>query len=68
MVFEAIGDGKVRVVSQGWDDARVILADQSLEVTGMGKTPVAARVQRALEFLNVELTGLAEAGYGFETK
>jgi len=68
MVFEAIGDGKVRVTSQGWDDARVILADQSIEVTGMGKTLVAARVQRALEFLNVELTGLAEAGYGPETK
>jgi len=50
------------------DDAKVILADQALEVTGMGKTLVAARVQRALEFLNVELTGLAEAGYGPETK
>ena len=45
-----------------WDDAKVISADQSIEVTGMGKTLVAARVQRALEFLNVELTGLAEAG------
>ena len=45
MVFEAIGDGKVRVTSQVWDDARVILADQALEVTGMGKTLVAARVQ-----------------------
>ena len=64
MVFEAIGDDKVRVTSQGWDDAKVILGDQTLEVTGMGKTLVAARVQRALEFLNVELTGLAEAGYG----
>ena len=49
----------MRVVSQGWDDAKVILADQALDVTGMGKTPVAARVQRDLEFLNVELTGLA---------
>jgi hypothetical protein len=32
---EAIGDGKVRVASQGLDDAK---ADQALEVTGMGKT------------------------------
>ena len=68
MVFEAIGDDKVRVTSQGWDDAKVILADQALEVTGMGKTMVAARVQRDLEFLNVELNGLAAAGYGPETK
>jgi hypothetical protein len=34
----------------------------------MGKTIVAARVERNLEFLNVELTGLADAGYGPETK
>jgi hypothetical protein len=72
MVFEAIGGDKVRVTSPGWDEAKVILADQALEVTGMGKTLVAARVQRALEFLNVESSGLAEAdhgtGYGPETK
>jgi hypothetical protein len=29
---------------------------------------VAARVQRALEFLNVELNEFSEAGYGPETK
>ena len=46
----------------------MILADQALEVTGMGKTMVAARVQRGLEFLNVELNGLAAAGYRAETK
>ena len=61
-------DDKGRVACPSWDDARVILVDQSLEVTGMGKILLAARVQRALEFLNVELTGLAEAGYGPETK
>jgi hypothetical protein len=44
MVFEAIVDNKVRVTSQGWDDAKIILADQALEVTGMGKTLVTARV------------------------
>ena len=68
IIFDAIGDDKVRVTSPGWDDAKVILADQALEVTGMGKTLVAARVQRALEFLNVELNGLAAAGSGPETK
>jgi hypothetical protein len=38
MVFEAIGDGKVRVVSQGWDDSRVILADEALQVVALGKS------------------------------
>jgi hypothetical protein len=68
MVFDAIGDDRVRVTSRGWNDAKIILADQALEVTRMGKTMVAARVQRDLEFLNVELNGLAAAGYGPETK
>ena len=30
MVFEAIGDDKVRVTCASWDDARIILADQAL--------------------------------------
>ena len=50
------------------DDAKIILAIRPLEVTGRGKTMVAARVQRDLEFLNVEFNGLAEAGYDPETK
>ena len=61
MVFEAIGE-RGPCDLPGMDDAKVILADQALEVTGMGKTLVAARVQRALEFLNVELTGLGRGG------
>jgi hypothetical protein len=32
LVFEATGDGKVRVTCQSWDDAKVILADEALLV------------------------------------
>ena len=35
--FEAIGDGKVRVNCQSWDDAKIILADQALQVVALGK-------------------------------
>jgi hypothetical protein len=43
------------------------LADRALDVVALGKTLTVARVERPLEFLNLELTGLAEAGYGPET-
>ena len=68
LVFEATGDDKVRVTCQSWDDAKVILADQALQVVALGKVLHVARVDRPAEYLNVELTGLADAGYGPETK
>jgi hypothetical protein len=68
LVLEAVGDGKVRVNCQSWEDARVILADQALEVVALGKTLHVSRAARPLEYLNVELTGLEEAGYGPVTK
>ena len=30
LVFEAIGDDKVRVTCRSWDDSRVILAEEAL--------------------------------------
>jgi hypothetical protein len=34
LVLEAIGGNKVRVNCQSWEDARVILADEALQVGG----------------------------------
>ena len=68
LVFEAIGDDKVRVNCSSWEDTRVILADQALEVVALGKILHICRVDRPAEYLNVELNGLADAGYGPETK
>ena len=68
LVFEATGDGKVRVNCQSWDDARVILADEALQVVTFGKSLVVARGERPAECLNIDPSGLAEAGYGPEAK
>jgi hypothetical protein len=37
MVFEAIGDDKVRVNFASWDDPKVILAEEALQVVALGK-------------------------------
>jgi hypothetical protein len=68
LVFEAIGDDKVRVNCQSWDDAKIILADQALQVVALGKILHVTRTDRPAEYVNIELTGLADAGYGPETK
>jgi hypothetical protein len=63
MVFEAIGDDKVRVTCPSWDDAKVILAVEGLEVVGMGKTLGVTRTERPAQYLNIDPSGLADAGY-----
>ena len=68
LVFEAIGDDKVRVNCSSWDDSKVILADQVLQVVASGKILHVTRTDRPAEYLNVDLSGLAEAGYGPVTK
>ena len=68
LVFEAVGDDKVRVNCQSWNDSRVILADKALQVVAFGKSLVVTRVDRPAEYLNIELSGLADAGYGPVTK
>jgi hypothetical protein len=37
VTLEPIGDDKVRVNHASWTDAKVILADQALEVLAVGK-------------------------------
>jgi hypothetical protein len=41
--LEAIGDGKIRVNSSSWEDVKVILADEVLEVRAMGKRMLVLR-------------------------
>jgi hypothetical protein len=68
LVVEAIGDDKVRVNHQSLDAPLVILANQALEVVAVGKTLRVARALRSAEYIDVDLSGLADAGYGPETE
>ena len=68
LVFEAIGDDKVRVNCASWEDAKVILADEALQVVALGKILHMTRTNRSAEYLNIDPSGLADAGYGPSTK
>jgi hypothetical protein len=68
LVIEAIGDDKVRVNHQSLDAPLIILANQALEVVAVGKTLHVARALRSAEYIDVDLSGLAGAGYGPETE
>ena len=45
-----------------WEDAKVILADEALQVVAFGKTLVVTRTNRPAEYLNIDPSGLADAG------
>ena len=49
LVFEAVGDHKVRVTCQSWEDSRVILADEALQVVALGKILHVTRTDRPAE-------------------
>jgi len=66
VVFERLPDGKIRVTTSSWDDAKVILPDQVLEVAIVGKQVALVRVDKPLAYLDIDDTGLVEAGYGPE--
>jgi len=38
-----LGEGKIRVNATGWDDAKVLLPDEVLEVRANGKLPYVLR-------------------------
>jgi len=68
VAFERIEGGKNRVTTSTWDDAKVILANQVLEVAIIGKQVGLVRVDKPIAYLDIDDTGLVEAGYGPETK
>jgi hypothetical protein len=64
VVFERLADGKIRVTTSSWDDAKVIWPNQVLEVAVIGKQVGPGRVDKSVAYLDIDDTGLAEAGYG----
>ena len=64
LVIERISDGKIRVTTTSWDDAKVILPKQVLEVATIGKQVGLVRVDKPIAYLDIDDIGLVEAGYG----
>jgi hypothetical protein len=67
VVFERIDGGKIRVTTSSWEDAKVILPNQVLEVATIGKQVGLVRVDKPIAYLDIDDTGLVAAGYGPET-
>jgi hypothetical protein len=64
LTFEGIGNDMVRVNCASWDDPKVIFARRDLQVVAFGKALVVTRTDRPAEYLNIDPSGSAEAGYG----
>jgi hypothetical protein len=64
ITLDPIGEGKVRVRTNTWDQEVVVLADQVLEVVALGKSLRLVRAPRPLEYLDYDPLGFADAGYG----
>ena len=54
VVFERTADGKIRVRTSSWDDAKVILPNQVLEVAVVGKQVALVRVDKPIAYLDID--------------
>ena len=58
VVFERTADGKIRVTTSSWDDAKVILPNQVLEAAVIGKQVALVRVDKPIAYLDIDETSL----------
>ena len=56
--------GKIRVTSKSWDDAKVIMPNQVFEIASISTQVGIVRVDNPVAYLDIDDTGLVEAGYG----
>ena len=66
VTFERTAEDKIRVTTTSWDDAKVILPHQVLEVAIIGQQVGLVRVDKPIAYLDIDDTGLVGAGYGPE--
>ena len=66
VTFERTAESKIRVTTTSWDDAKVILPNQVVEVASVGKQVGLIRVDKPVAYLDIDDTGLVGAGYGPE--
>ena len=64
LTFERTVEDKIRVTTSSWDDAKVIMPNQVLEVAVVGKQVGLVRVDKPVAYLDIDDTGLVETGYG----
>ena len=62
VAFERLDGGKIRVGTSSWDDPKVILPNQVLEVASVGKQVALVWIDKPVAYLDIDDTGLVEAG------
>ena len=68
VTFERTAQDEIRVTTTSWDDAKVILPNQVIEAAVIGKPVGLVRVDKPIACLDIDDTGLVEAGCNPETK
>ena len=58
LTFERTAESKIRVTTTSWDDAKVILPYQVLEVAIVGKQVGLVRVEKPVAYLDIDETSL----------
>ena len=66
VALERLEEGKTRATPTTWDDAKVISPNQVLAVASIGKLVGLVRVDKPIAYVDIDDTGLVEAGYGPE--
>ena len=64
LALERLEGGKIRALARSWDDAKVISPNQVLEMAIVGRQVGLVRVDKPIAYLDIDDTGLVEAGYG----
>ena len=59
VVFERSAFGEIRVTTSSWDDPKVILPNQVLEVASIGKQVGLVRVDKPIAYLDIDETSLS---------
>jgi hypothetical protein len=68
LTWEKIDGGKIRFTSLGWDDAVIARRNEVLEIAMVDDLPALVKATKPIEYLDIDDTGLVEAGYGPETE
>ena len=58
VTFERLADGKIRATTTSWDDHKVIMPNQVLEVAIVGKQVGLVRVDKPIAYLDIDETSL----------
>ena len=61
IAFERIADGKIRLTTSSWDDAKVLWPNEALEVAIIGRQVGLVRVDKPIAYLDIDDSGYAVA-------